>query len=191
MLARCVAACHPVGWPCGEGSGCGSWDSRAERPSGHDTLLESQTTERQARHTSMQVRPATESHSTLTSYHVPITPGGKRKHMGQEARATRSECPALMSQRRHTLYMVRQLCPHGKLMVSCSHARLCLSPRNSGMPHAFMGRAWHSLTPRASSCRGHRRRRRPCRPSRRRRPRGRRPSSAGTQTRLPSPRPCP
>ena len=45
----------------------------AGRLGGHVTVLESRTTERQARHTSMQARPATESYWVLTSYHVPIT----------------------------------------------------------------------------------------------------------------------
>ena len=44
---------------------------RATRWTCHD--LESRTTERQARHTNMQARPATESYWVLTSYHVPIT----------------------------------------------------------------------------------------------------------------------
>ena len=46
----------------------------AERLGRHVTVLESRTTERQARHTSMQARPATESYWVLTSYHIPITP---------------------------------------------------------------------------------------------------------------------
>ena len=45
----------------------------AGRRGGHVTVLESRTTERQTRHTSMHARPATVSHCILTSYHVPIT----------------------------------------------------------------------------------------------------------------------
>ena len=55
------------------------------------TALESQTTERQARHTSMQARPATESYCILTSYHAPITGGaveGSGRFSANEAAAS-------------------------------------------------------------------------------------------------------
>ena len=80
MLARWVGSRH---LPPRRG---GLWRrlgrSVAGRQGGHVTMLESRTTERQARHTSMQARPATESYWVLTSYHAPITTAdhGTRVH---------------------------------------------------------------------------------------------------------------
>ena len=68
-LGRVPPPATPWGGPVAEAR---EESRRATRWTCHD--LESRTTERQARHTSMQARPATESYWVLTSYHVPITP---------------------------------------------------------------------------------------------------------------------
>ena len=69
----------------------------AGRLGGHVTVLESRTTERQARHTSMQARPATESYWVLTSYHVPITELWKSEYTVHEYDPIPAHKPSLRS----------------------------------------------------------------------------------------------
>ena len=168
-LGRVPPPATPWGGPVAEARG----RRVAGRLGGHVTVLESRTTERQARHTSMQARPATESYWVLTSYHVPIqlTSGGTNNfpsvrvegHQSHPVRALEQWCPDLPKvsaalkfsarcARSCKLYSIVQAAVWYKLLVlrySC--IQLYLVKRDSAYVGLSVGR-WGGSGSRSGRC---------------------------------------